>query len=427
MSQETPAGGTKSMRVALKVFPEKLSDSKQELLRRELRAFRRIEHQHILPFLGTAMHGPQTVIVLPYMANGNLLEYLRRTPTSGRCDDPTDRLIQQVASAVCYLHYTAGITHGDLKCSNVLVSNTHDALLTDFGLATTIDKEGTTSDIIRSQMTLRFCAPELFIGLDNVSCLGGRSKTQATDIYAFGMLMLEAYTQKAPWHGLRDYQVSYQLAKQKIPERPRDCRSLNDFLWFVCRQCWMVNPSQRPPTHRITGLNNIPVDVLKLMFEMEWAEWGFPSDFKTATSSGSLRAISRAKLIQSLRTAHKRSRNPGISAWTRDDFPSLEEAYKHIDMQTVTTRRSRRPPAMPTAAQALPEMNTPPPTRSNIRKAHRAFRPDLYSVVASSGPSPPLRTPSGYEIIRFDDYTRSMPADYSSVKWDYDAGAETVL
>ncbi|KZV90043.1 kinase-like protein [Exidia glandulosa HHB12029] len=341
-----------SVRVALKVFPCGLSATKRELLRRELRASRSMDHQYIIPFLGTATHNLQTIIVLPYMKNGNLLQYLTcraKLGFKGRIDCP--RLIGQVAAALDYLHHTAGFVHGDLKCQNVLVSDKGDALLADFGLATAIEKEEEerpTSASIRRMSTLRFCAPELF-WLDDLR-LGYRSKTQATDVYALGMLILEACTLAPPWDGLNDRRVMLHLAKQQIPERPLNVPALNDFLWSICRRCWSIDPAKRPSTVHIsralelnTHLTNpvgtgpfllrVPHDVLELMFTMEWKAWGFPLEFKDR--AGSL-MLTQRELVRALRNAQKQARSSGSVRLQWTEKESQQDANRDRLRATTT-------------------------------------------------------------------------------------------
>ena len=45
--------------------------------------------------------------------------------------------IVQIAEAMAFLH-SNGIVHGDLKAANVLISDEIEALLCDFGLASTV-------------------------------------------------------------------------------------------------------------------------------------------------------------------------------------------------------------------------------------------------------------------------------------------------
>ncbi|EJD38660.1 kinase-like protein [Auricularia subglabra TFB-10046 SS5] len=188
--------------VAVKVFGM-LGPLQKELLVRELRAARQVSMRHplILAFLGTADVGVQRAIVSLYMKNGNLMEYLKAHPGCNK-----KPLILQVAEAVNYLHSVERLVHGDLKCANVLVSDYGEALLADFGLSTFLEKSQAalaTMTGIRQLHTARFAAPELVVGgLDSEISDKPPSKTCESDMYAFGMLVLEALTERLPWAGV---------------------------------------------------------------------------------------------------------------------------------------------------------------------------------------------------------------------------------
>lgn len=157
-----------------------LERDQKELLRDETRVAR--GHPGILPFLGTSKVGGRTARVSLYMSNGNLMEYIKAG--DGR---DKKRLIVQVAEAVDYLHNGAGCVHGNIKCTNVLISDNGHALLSDFALSTVVNVH--PSPDARDTRSLRFTAPEL-LGLA-YSPSRRPSKTFETDIYAFGMLVLE--------------------------------------------------------------------------------------------------------------------------------------------------------------------------------------------------------------------------------------------
>ncbi|EJD39881.1 kinase-like protein, partial [Auricularia subglabra TFB-10046 SS5] len=147
-----------------------------------------LRHPRILPFLGTVNVRKQKALVSLYMKNGNLIEYLR---LHAGCNKK--KLILQVAEGINHLHVGVRLVHGDLKCANVLISDVGDALLADFGLSTFVDKSTytlTTATSIRNMHTARFAAPELLIGEDERT-VRPRSKTRESDVYAFGMLILE--------------------------------------------------------------------------------------------------------------------------------------------------------------------------------------------------------------------------------------------
>lgn len=91
---------------------------------------------------------------------------------------------------------------------NVFVSESDGALLSGFELSTSVgksDSEPETSRNICQRYTLRYAAPELLQdSQDDPDAPAGprRSKTTASDVYAFGMLLYQASSAALSWHDL---------------------------------------------------------------------------------------------------------------------------------------------------------------------------------------------------------------------------------
>lgn len=244
--------------VAVKVFGQMLKPAQQQLLLRELwiASQASLRHPLILPFLGTVDSGDQKSLVSLYMWNGNLLQFLK---SHRYCDK--EKLILQVAEAVNYLHGHAHLVHGDLKCENVLISDSGDALLADFGLSTFVEKsqfDMTTMSSIRNMNTVRFAAPELLQGAEDTT-VRPRSKTVESDVYAFGMLILQAVTELAPWPNQNTLAVMHNVCQGQHPPRPISDGfvTISHSWWDVCRSCWRPQPGDRPPMNTVlTRLND---------------------------------------------------------------------------------------------------------------------------------------------------------------------------
>ncbi|EJD38046.1 kinase-like protein, partial [Auricularia subglabra TFB-10046 SS5] len=131
-------------------------------------------------------------LVSPLMTNGNMSEFIARFPDKNRL-----QLLRQVAEGLHYLHSTTRMVHGDLKCTNVLISDVECALLADFGLSTFVDaSESATATDIRMRNTVAYAAPELFTdeAFNDAAVttdLRPRSKTTFSDSFAFGSLVYE--------------------------------------------------------------------------------------------------------------------------------------------------------------------------------------------------------------------------------------------
>jgi serine/threonine protein kinase len=87
------------------------------------------------------------------------------------------------------------VVHGDLRGSNILISDDCTVFLSDFGLATTIDdieSDTTVGGLISSSNragSVKWFAPEL-IDPQQFGC-ARFVRTPATDVYAFACVCLE--------------------------------------------------------------------------------------------------------------------------------------------------------------------------------------------------------------------------------------------
>ncbi|EMD32216.1 hypothetical protein CERSUDRAFT_58822, partial [Gelatoporia subvermispora B] len=142
---------------------------------REVETWYSLRHDHIVPCYGASLTADPPFIVLRYMANGDLLRYLRHNPCANRV-----KLVHEACLGMRYLH-DEKVVHGDIKAANVLVDDAGKACLTDFGLSFRAQKQDSSKRPKAAMGTLRYMAPEAIKGELNY----------ATDVYSFGMLIYE--------------------------------------------------------------------------------------------------------------------------------------------------------------------------------------------------------------------------------------------
>ncbi|KIJ34640.1 hypothetical protein M422DRAFT_34989 [Sphaerobolus stellatus SS14] len=257
------AGGTYSevskglwlgkIEVALKSLREvKASEiNARKRFEREIRVWHALEHENILRFLGivdNASMSTHLCVVSPWQSNGNVLDYTKRNPNVDRL-----HLLLGAAQGIRYLHCRESpVVHGNIKCSNILVSDQGQALISDFGLARVMEEitEVSAYTTFTSSGGIRWLAPELMS--ENTS------QTLATDIYAFAMSILECLTSAKPFAELRrDPHVVLSVIEKKRPSRPAEHvwnRWFTDSIWNLLERCWDHEPEARPSMPEVVDI-----------------------------------------------------------------------------------------------------------------------------------------------------------------------------
>ena len=153
-----------------------------------------LDHPNVVRLLevGTT-EDEQPFLVLEYFAgepidqhaDGNRLSLARRA-----------RLWEPICSAVGHAHQR-GVVHRDLKPGNILVSESGEVRLLDFGIAKLLADwpglEAATTKVGTHLMTVDYAAPEQ---------VEGRAISPATDVYALGVVLYRLAAGRLPFDGL---------------------------------------------------------------------------------------------------------------------------------------------------------------------------------------------------------------------------------
>jgi serine/threonine protein kinase len=149
-------------------------------LEREADVVRKLDHENIVPLLGT-LDGS---LVYAYAPGMNLAEALGHGPLT---ITRSLKILRDVLRALAHAH-AMGVIHCDVKPSNVLIRGER-ALLTDFGFAKDLALTAITGD---QQMlgTPNYMAPEQFQGVRTDS---------RSDLYAAGAVLYHMLTGAPPY------------------------------------------------------------------------------------------------------------------------------------------------------------------------------------------------------------------------------------
>lgn len=178
--------------------------------RREIKTLAMLRHRHITKLVDWYGTSQSMELLMSPVAKDNLMGFMSEAgPPGQRATEPVarePRMIDQVtrwmsclSSALAYIH-SKGVTHGDIKPQNILISGSQ-AWLGDFGTAEFDTAYATGPGSTSRWLTPVYSAPE--VGNE-------RTRGRPSDIWSFGCLLLEVSTWMAGYRiqSLRDFRGS---------------------------------------------------------------------------------------------------------------------------------------------------------------------------------------------------------------------------
>uniref|UniRef100_M4BIN2 Protein kinase domain-containing protein n=1 Tax=Hyaloperonospora arabidopsidis (strain Emoy2) TaxID=559515 RepID=M4BIN2_HYAAE len=239
----------------------------------EIRLCSTFDHPKIVRFIGVIWSSLLDIsMVMEYMPRGDLSTMLqmqleRETHDKRARDDYAwfhsvgeggklrckSLIALDIAEALVYLHsFESPIIHRDLKPKNVLLGDSWETKLTDFGTSRAVDEDQTMTAEIG---TVSWIAPEV---------LRGEQYSEKADVYSVGVILTELDTCRRPYsHGVpgasnRGADGNYKTPNTQIavlvsagtlrpevhPDCPRSVRRLVD-------KCLAYDPEDRPSALQI--------------------------------------------------------------------------------------------------------------------------------------------------------------------------------
>jgi serine/threonine-protein kinase len=223
-------------RVALKVLNDELSSSHEfvERFRREGRMQAALQHPHAVTIYEAGESEVGVYLAMRLVPGPTLALLIKdRALDAGRALS----LLGQVADALDVAH-AAGLVHRDVKPQNILVGQSDDAYLGDFGLVRIGGSAGVTATG-RMLGTIAYLAPEV---------IQGEEATSASDVYAFAAMSFECLTGTVVYPRGTEAAVLYAHTNEP-PPRASECRhELPVSVDALFAKALAKDPAERPKT-----------------------------------------------------------------------------------------------------------------------------------------------------------------------------------
>ena len=233
-------------KVALKVMAAALAADPTfcERFLREGKTLARLSHPHTVTIHDIGNVGELYYMAMEYLPNGTLKERI----AAGLTPEQGVTLIRQIASALGYAH-AQGLVHRDVKPANILFRADGTAVLSDFGIAKSLDDRTQFTQAGFAVGTPSYMSPEQARGQE----IDGRA-----DLYALGVVLYEILVGELPYRGTDALSTALAHLTEPLPELPVHHGRYQD----VLRKLLAKDPAERFPdaTALLRALDNLPAE-----------------------------------------------------------------------------------------------------------------------------------------------------------------------
>jgi serine/threonine-protein kinase TNNI3K len=217
---------------------------------REIQLTASLEHECIVKFIGVAWDVPANLcMVSEFMHGGDLRSLLMRYSREGHAhghDDGKLRIAVQVAHALTYLHsLDVPVVHRDLKSRNILLTESLDAKVIDFGISCERQDVTMTAGV----GTSLWMAPEVMLG---------KRYDEKADVFSFGVILSELDTHELPYDDVVDPVSKRKLADMVLMQlvcdgqlKPRFTEMADPDMVSLARDCIELDPAKRPRASQV--------------------------------------------------------------------------------------------------------------------------------------------------------------------------------
>jgi serine/threonine-protein kinase len=360
--------------VAVKIVSKLIAQDPTFLERfnREVAVVARLQHPHIVPVFGygTTEDG-LTYLAMRHVQGGSLADRLHEGPISM---GQVRKWFGQIADALDYAH-NQNIIHRDLKPSNILLDDSGNAYLVDFGLARVVDIDEGTGNRPPAQLTKSstFMGTPLYMSPEQIE---QRSLDKRSDLYSLGVVLWEMVIGQPPFVNDSTFRIM-QMHLTEMPQSPRRTRpGIPPELDQMLMKAIEKSPTRRYQTAR------------EMADAFEAAVAGYvTSQNNTLLLRGTPQRT--IPLTDAFTTSRFASRNRGIAALTvvvlavllfggAALLPSLQAS------KPTPTATSARGNALPANRPTEGDITALKLTEDDIRKAPELFQGSFLGIIACS-------------------------------------------
>lgn len=216
-----------------------------DLFCREVKLLSKLRHPNVILLMAACME-PENMCMVMELCRADLFSVLHDssihlTPKKliGFAIDATQALL--------YMHtHSPALLHRDIKASNMLLSQSGELKIIDFGYASFVGE----TDFVYTRHKLAEHANKGTPAYMAPECLKNEEVTTKSDIFSLGTVFWEIMTRKIPWAGRSTESIYAEITtgnRLPIPDDPAFPPAFGELI----AACWLETPNDRPTARTV--------------------------------------------------------------------------------------------------------------------------------------------------------------------------------